>query len=273
MFKHLSNALVRSLVIGSVLLFATAATAASGLMVRIDAAKASPLSPIVHVVADFADGWQFTGSGTMVDRYHVLTAGHMVYNAAHSPTGWAYRVSVYAGQTGKITPFGVAYSTKIRTFQSFMNDDKVTAESHKPGDGDIGLITLDRPLGDQTGWYGLGYVTNDAFFTGRLMNTAGYPAQQGYDGTQMYWQAGRVIGVVEGTSAPFEAVEWSMDVMTSIPGQSGSGIYDYNQQTDSRVIYAVLDLSNTTDHVGYGEVITRPVFDMLQQWIAEDHLA
>jgi hypothetical protein len=45
---------------------------------------------------------------------------------------------------------------------------------YQVGHGDIGLITLDWPLGDYTGCYTIGKESAD-FFAGCFMDIAGYP--------------------------------------------------------------------------------------------------
>src|SRR4051794_24641104 len=39
-----------------------------------------PYTAIVELKATFSDHKTFVGTGVMVDRFHVLTAGHMVYS-------------------------------------------------------------------------------------------------------------------------------------------------------------------------------------------------
>ncbi len=227
-----------------------------------------PSSAVVHVVATFADGVQGWGSGSMIDPTHVLTAGHCLYSARHG--GFATQVRVYANQIGNQTPFGVAYATHERTFGSFIADERATPGRHAPGDGDIGLLTLDRALGNRTGWFGWGYNNNDNFFRGLLMNTRGYPADHGFSGTIMYAQAGYIRGAEAGSRPGFGALHWSTNQMSCIEGQSGSGMYVY--AGGHRTIYGVLDVGN--DNVGgYAERITPLVYNTFTYWITQDNSA
>jgi len=240
--------------------------AAGEAMKRIEAGDAFPYSAVVRVVTTFPDRQTFVGSGAVIDRYHVLTAGHCVYNARHG--GWAKEQRVYAGQTGSTKPFKVARGVNNRTFTSFIDDDKASKDGrHVPGDGDIGLITLDRALGDETGWFGFGW-DDDAFFNGRSMYKAGYPAAQGYSGYDMYISHGRVLAAHAGTGASFGYVDWDVKSMPAVAGQSGSGLYVVEEKTGQTIIYAVHDLGNSDQ--GFAEVITKDVFDTLQEWLAED---
>jgi V8-like Glu-specific endopeptidase len=233
-------------------------------MERIESADAFPLTAVVHIEITFPDGFRAIGSGDVVDRTHVLTAGHVVFASHHG--GWAKAWSVYAGRTGATTPFEVAHGVKARTFTSFIDDDKASTDGrHKPGDGDVGLITLDRPLGDETGWFGFG-VQDDDFFAGRALYKAGYPGKP-YSGRDLYLSHGAVLGAHAGTAPSFGFVDWDVKSMPAIGGQSGSGLYDVDEAGQT-IIYAVHDLGNSER--GFAEVITKDVFEAIQGWIAED---
>jgi V8-like Glu-specific endopeptidase len=136
-----------------------------------------------------------------------------------------------------------------------------------PGDGDVGLITLDRPLGDETGWFGFGHDDADAF-KGRALFKAGYPAGKGYSGRDMYLSHGPVLAAHAGTGASFGYLDWDVKAMPAIGGQSGSGFYDVDEATGDVTIYAVHDLGNSER--GFAELITKDVFEAIQGWIAED---
>src|SRR5262249_11884222 len=98
----------------------------SSSMERITAGSAYPLSAIVHIETKFASGRVYYGSGTLVGRYHVLTAGHVVYNAREGGTGFATEIKVFAGEVGSVNPFGFVKAKYMRTFQSFIDDDKAS---------------------------------------------------------------------------------------------------------------------------------------------------
>jgi V8-like Glu-specific endopeptidase len=220
-----------------------------------------PYTAVVHLYSTFPDDEVFLDSGVMIDRFHVLTCGHAVYNARHG--GWASQIDVYAGESGSDRPFEVAHSTLMRTFGTFMDEDDASENGcHSVGNGDIGLVTLDRTLGDETGWFGWVFNNDDSFFEGRTLETIGYPGGDDYGG-QMVHQGGAIIGAVGG-AAGFGGLQWSLDSMTSIPGQSGSCLFD----PETGLIYGVLDLGD--GEYGYGERITEEVFNTLGQWCDED---
>jgi len=220
-----------------------------------------PYTTIVHLYTTWPDGQVFMDSGTMIDRFHVLTVAHAVYDHRHG--GWAAQIDVYAGQSGANKPFEVAYATFFRAFPNYMDEDDTSETGcHSVGNGDIGLVTLDRPLGDETGWLSYFFNNDDKFFEGRTFATTGYPGGEAFGG-QMVHQTGPLIGAMGGAPS-FGTLQWSLDSMTSIPGQSGSCLID----PESGLIYGVLDLGD--DQYGYGERITEDVFNTLNQWLDED---
>jgi V8-like Glu-specific endopeptidase len=224
-----------------------------------------PYSAVVHLDMYYPSGGHFIGTGTMIDRFHVLTAGHCVYEAGEG--GWASRIVVTPGLAGGRAPFGTATATFMRTFSSYMADSRVNSHGHTAGDGDIGLITLNRALGDVTGWLGFGYNDNDGFFRGLYVHKIGYPGVP-YSGTDMYADDGRLTGPAPGKNG-FSALSWSTTSMSGIQGESGSGVY-YKDGAGNRWIYGVLDLVNST--TGYAERINGMVFNTLQSWLRSDAL-
>jgi V8-like Glu-specific endopeptidase len=229
---------------------------------RVEAANAYPLSAVVHLEITFPDGFVASGSGAVVERFHVLSAGHVVYQSHHG--GFAKDVDVYAGQTGSTYPFAVAHGQYFRTFDSFIADDQASqAGEHQPGDGDIGMIFLDRPLGDETGTFGYGY-NDDNDFNGWVPGQAGYPGESPFSGNDMYFEHGPILGTHAGTNSSFGYFDWDQKTMTTVGGQSGSGLFDGGDKN----IYGVVEAKSTGQ--GYAERITKDVYDSLQNWIAAD---
>jgi V8-like Glu-specific endopeptidase len=209
------------------------------------------------------------GTGAMVDRFHVLTAGHLIYNNALG--GWATKIAVFAGQQDSLQPFGVAYSTNARTTPAYINDSGSSGAEHAPGDGDIGLITLDRDLGTQAGWMGFGYNNDDAFFSNANFNKTGYPGSAGYDGQQMYTELGPLSGPIPGVVPSFGVLKWSTSYLSAIPGESGSPLYVWDAGTRTATIYGVEELESHDGTTGYAERINSNVVQLLDSWINQDH--
>ncbi|MBV8554548.1 MAG: hypothetical protein JO116_03220 [Planctomycetaceae bacterium] len=154
-----------------------------------------PYTAIVDLIAAFPDGVKCQGTGVMVDSFHVLTAGHMLYSSADG--GSVSQIVAAPELCGNSAPFGTASMTAERTDPIYVNWDKAHPDTPAPGDHDIGLITLDRTIGNSTGWMAYGYDNNDADFApGKIFNTAGYPGPKGgYDGFHMAFSSGPIAGL------------------------------------------------------------------------------
>ena len=126
-----------------------------------------PLSVIgsddrVHITPTTISPWQtivklyitwgadtYIGSGVMIDKNHVLTAGHCVYDIFLG--GWADSIKIIPGMDNGNEPYGHAWATDMRCYldwRSFHNHQH-----------DFAVLTLDSDIGLQTGWMEL-YTSN-----------------------------------------------------------------------------------------------------------------
>ncbi len=153
----------------------------------------------------------YSGSGTLIDPMHVLTAGHCVYTdeAGGEPVNdWAQSITVIPAYDEGDAPFGTAEAVQLHSWAGWTQNDDY--------DWDIGLIDLDRPVGALTGWRGYGSNPNCEWYTGGYWTHYGYPAESPYDGETMYTQSGTFDGC---ESAGNEV--WFDQAMYR--GQSGGG--------------------------------------------------
>jgi V8-like Glu-specific endopeptidase len=181
-------------------------------------------------------------SGAMIDSFHVLTAGHCVYDQ-----GWPTSAfKVIPGKNGTSEPYGEAYGTYARTYQAFADGN---------WQYDMALITLDRPIGQQTGWFG--YEAQVA----SSVNSAGYPAER-YDGAHMY----HTYGAVRGSADNYLYASRTSSGLYFEGGQSGSPIWRYDGTNN--YIEAVHRGYNNSDYLGVR--INSSRFADLQQWMSQD---
>lgn len=225
-----------------------------------------PYTSIVEIQATFPDGKTFVGSGAMVDSFHVLSAGHMVYDAGHG--GWATKVTAIPELNGTSQPFGSAQMTYERTYNGWVTYSKAHPGSTAPGDYDISLITLNKTIGNSTGWMSFGYNNNNATFaSGNIFNTAGYPAAGGYNGTKMQFSSGAIAGL----SSDGSAIQYYQSNITTYGGQSGSPLWSYNASTGTRVIYGVhVGGSGTSTSLNFATRITQSIYTDLVNWMKAD---
>jgi len=108
-----------------------------------------PWRTIVKLLITAADGSHWGCSGGMVGSssghgFHVLTAGHCVY--MHDHGGWVGSIKVIPALDESYMPFSYAWATMFRTYTGWTQYQMV--------EHDFAVLTLDRNIGDYTGWMG-----------------------------------------------------------------------------------------------------------------------
>jgi V8-like Glu-specific endopeptidase len=207
-----------------------------------------PFSAVVKMYVRTIDGLGYVGSGAMISPIHVLTAGHVVYGISEG--GWMEEIIAMPGKNGtgsSLTeePYGRAYATHARSTRGW---------THEPTSAnDWAVVTLDRPIGNETGWLGVKTLPlGHENYTGMLY-TAGYPAEY-FNGWYMYNNSGTGLNVDEYNHYYNFYGEG---------GQSGSGVWTY--QNSSPYILSIYAYSNNM-----GTRITQEKFDLINLWLAED---
>ncbi|MBL8170328.1 MAG: serine protease [Acidobacteria bacterium] len=209
--------------------------------VRISPTTSFPWRAMTKLRMTFPSGRSFICSGAMIAAKYTLTAGHCVFS--HGEGGWATTIEVIPGLDGSYKPYGSAYAVYMRSYQGWTRD--------RDSNYDFGLITLDRSIGNSTGWFG---YASYASVNGLTANLGGYPGDLD-NGLRLYYHSGPI------TSSTTDRVYYSID---TAGGQSGSSVYRINN--GSRYVFAV----HTTGYGTYngGTRITSARFSNLQSWIA-----
>lgn len=209
--------------------------------VKISPTTAYPWRAMTKLRMTFPSGRQFICSGAMVGAKYTLTAGHCVFS--HDEGGWARSIEVIPGLDGTYKPYGSAFATYMRSYVGWTQN--------QDSNHDFALITLDRTIGNSTGWFGYAsYGTVD----GLTANLGGYPGDLD-GGLRLYYHHGTI------NSSTSNRVSYTID---TAGGQSGSGVYRINN--GSRYIFAVHTNGGTTSNSGTR--ITSGKFSDLQAWIA-----
>jgi V8-like Glu-specific endopeptidase len=204
-------------------------------------------------------------SGAIVGRRHVLTAGHCVHSTGpNSLGGWAQLLFLQAGNNA-LSPFQPAHAIQIRSVKGWTEsqDDRY----------DYALITADRPIGDETGWFGLTSLPASDLAAMKQASSIGYPRDLTTTVANMVLQFEfRVDGPID--TFDTYLVYHLMDVSI---GQSGAGIF--GTWDGKPYIFAV----NTAEYTGRkiagfgggqwncGPRLTRKRFDNIVHWMAEDN--
>lgn len=190
------------------------------------------------------------GSGTLIDAYHVLTAAHCVYqlDGSEYPDHWAVSITATPcfGTGGEI--FGTASAFQLHAWSNYTDD--------ADWDHDIAVITLDRPIGALTGWWGYGYNTDYDYYSSGTWTHAGYPSEDPFDGQILYEN----FGTYDETPTP----GWDYRIGYFMPtwgGTSGAGTIR------DGMAFGVFSGSNRIDHTE--DVILTPTkYSHIQGWIA-----
>ncbi|MEH2285444.1 MAG: trypsin-like serine protease [Nostoc sp.] len=225
-------------------------------------------------VINTADDIVVNASGAMIDPYHFLTAGHCVYETKYG--GWADKIEVMLGSKGNIIAgtnradyeyYGEAKSVYTRSFEGWTQGDQTKSETFQY---DIGLVTLDRNIGNFTGWFNYGY--DDNLSSGTLMNVTGYPSDKfdsnsdgRSDNYDMWTQSGKITSTTDLTLRSTE-----LDI---IPGSSGGPLWLYKSNTNEPTIYGVVSNETSSNRTPlYNEFarITSTRYNDIKNWINED---
>lgn len=200
-----------------------------------------PWRCICHLVVEGADGREVLGSGWLAGPCTVITAGHNLFSELHHHQ--AEKVWVLPGRSGEAVPFGYDSSFTFAVHPKWKSDGN--------REFDVGVIWLDKPIGERLGWFGFA-AHPDAKLQNLLVNNAGYPADKPL-GTQ-WFNAGRIL------EANVRTLTYGLDTE---PGQSGSPIFYYDEQM-RRIVVAIHAYGESGDNIGIR--ITPELFQTLTTW-------
>lgn len=197
-----------------------------------------------HMIMRFPNGKVYIGSGTMVSKHHVLTAGHCVYS--QDDGGWATSVQFNAAQNGSTLPFGSVYASRLLSVAGWTsNHDQAY---------DMGMLILQSDLGLQTGWFGIITIPKDEELIRKYVNVTGYPGDKG--GQQLWTHVDTI------KSLTTENAYYDIDTMG---GQSGSGVWStFSGHTGEKV--ACIHTSGASSGNGSTR-ISRSKFDRIVDWM------
>jgi V8-like Glu-specific endopeptidase len=201
---------------------------------------AYPMRTGVAIIHHYDDTASTYCSGMLVGRRHVIAAGHCVFGLGQ----WladSIRV-VPAFDHGSEQTFGG--SMVAREYIPL-------AYYHGNARFDMSLLELSEPLGEEVGWVGMAFNTDDSYFQDRVFHKFSYPAipdpndeSAVYNGDTMYYNHGLVsllsLGDI-GVQSP-EAF--------AIPGQSGSSLLYTDNATEYHSV-GVATFSSSYRHLRF----------------------
>jgi V8-like Glu-specific endopeptidase len=185
-----------------------------------------PIRTATHLFRYINDTLSGCCSGIMVSKNLVLTAAHCIRTYNGEWRGDSTFVAPAFDNGAIQTNIPNSMVKKYYLFKTYY-DGNVTR--------DIALLELKEPIGEETGWVGMGFHTDTSFYSDNVFHKLSYPATTSltdstkiYNGDTLYYNYGLIknFGNGLGVISP-EAL--------GIPGQSGSSLFF----TDNSNYYSV----------------------------------
>jgi len=196
----------------------------------------------------FPNNRTYIGSGTLINRHHVLTAGHCVFDKDLG--GWATSITFVPAQNDTTRPFGVAVSSRLVSVKGWTEEQN--------SDWDMGMIILDRDIGDNTGWFGI--ITGpDNILTNHYVNITGYPGDIPQDqrrGRLMYTMQDAIKRVDS------EVLGYYID---TFGGQSGSGVWSHWEGQEGYHCAGIHVRGSSTEN--QATRLSKVKFDRVVEWM------
>lgn len=192
---------------------------------KVENSSAWPYSVHGRLLSNFT-GKRYVGSGTLIGPHFVLTAGHNVRkidtkNKTKEDAGLE-TIRFCPGAKGNSLPFGEIAVERVFISPLYSLDSPVLTEH------DYALLVLKTPIGNKTGWFGMGMFEDDAQLRSLTINVTGYPGDKcSIDDHQMWTMANNVASVNA------ETLTYDID---TYKGQSGSGAWYTPDRKDYYVV-------------------------------------
>lgn len=140
---------------------------------RINDATAYPFRAVGYLTMEWP-GNKWTGcSGTLIDRYTVLTAAHCVWKGNRG--GFALSITFAPGSNSpRYAPYGRYPRDQVSVLSGYMSQFDPDRYLIGAAQTDLAVVNLASPAGDEVGWFGL-KSDEDPTFDAHIL---GYPADK-----------------------------------------------------------------------------------------------
>jgi glutamyl endopeptidase len=202
-------------------------------------------------------------SGAIISPYHVLTAGHCVFDYGGTDD-WAFSIQVFPGLDDDEMPYNFAWATRYHSYTGW-TDSGMTEH-------DWAVIALDRSVGNFTGWMGRQTdSSSSSIYTGTL-NIAGYPGTPNGNATCPSWANCQYWDADSGHSASSDNHWYWMDTSG---GMSGGPVWRYVSSSGSRYILTAHTCGTggcgvNSNGVNHGTRLNNDKYDRIPTWISGD---
>ncbi len=212
--------------------------------VRITATNNQHWRRVCALRITFPNGAVFRGTGFLIGRRAVATAGHCVYLPGQG--GWAKSVEVIPGMNDSTRPFGSATSSNLRSVAGWTQQGKPEC--------DYGCIVLPEGSfrGANLGAFGFGALPAPALVAQPAI-LGGYPGDKPF---AQLWGMSRTIKTVNPATLVYD--------IDTVGGQSGAPVYVI--RNNQRIVVGIHNYG-----AGAGNSATRitaPVYSVLNAWSA-----
>ena len=149
-----------------------------------------PYTPTVKIYAHWPSGETTTCSGMLVQALTLVTAGQCVYThqADLCPAGeescWVDDLEAIPAYSNGEEPFSKSGYQSILTWTAWTEAENSAY--------DLAAVQLRYPIGAPLGWLGIGFNTDDSFFTNQSFNSTSYPLSAPFNGVKL-WLNGRTL--------------------------------------------------------------------------------
>ena len=243
---------------------------------RVLATDEYPWCLIACLDIKFPNGEVGIGTGWLIGKNKILTAGHCVYDTGKG--GWAASITVipgndvenpYPGNKSDDAPYGKYEAVAMQTTNEWFERRSMTY--------DVAVIHIDYPIADDLGNFGISIYDEDDDLIGQHIRVAGYPMThfpkdeetQGYYkkrvAGQMWTHSDKIINVQDGQ------VFYNLDTSG---GQSGAPVMLLGADALGLVAMGIHNYGfNQTDryHENKASLITLEVWKYIEGWLAEQY--
>ena len=184
----------------------------------------------------------YVGTGWFISAHVLATAGHCVF--MHDAGGWVSEVEVLPFLDGDEKSTQKYRSTKFHSFEGWV--------LYWNSDCDYGVIELNDPVGDTTGFFSFASY-EDKNIINQNLNLSGYPLDR-YSAIKQLWHGRQIV------RASNRKIYYDID---TFGGQSGCPVW-LQLKNEERVAVAIHAYGGTL--INHGIRINDFVYDNLMTW-------